>query len=234
MTQLKPPNQVNKRRLAGCILLLLITCSFSVQAGLVDFSSRLLNAVTRKWGGDAYQRLLGWQELVRDQKPKVENQWNNGNTPSTLNTLKLTNAFFNKIPYYSDQVHWGVEDYWATPIEMLGSFGGDCEDYAAAKYFSLREMGAQVGQLRMVYVRAIRRNEAHMVLAWYPTPDAEPLILDNLIGDIRPASQRTDLEPVYSFNDDDIWAGNVQRKGGASQIKFWRDLKEKMAKEQAM
>ena len=33
--------------------------------------------------------------------------------------LKLVNDFFNLVPYYTDQEHWGVEDYWATPFEKL-------------------------------------------------------------------------------------------------------------------
>jgi hypothetical protein len=74
-----------------------------------------------------------------------------------------------------------------------------------------------------------------MVLAYYPSLDAEPLILDNLIGDIRPASQRPDLEPVYSFNDEDLWLANGQnRKGGSSQVRLWRELLERLAREQAM
>lgn len=207
--------------------------SVIASAGITDFSSKLLNSVSRKWGTGASQRLMAWQEQVAQQKPKVEKQWQTI-TPATLDALKNTNAFFNRVPYLSDQAHWGMNDYWATPVEMLGSNGGDCEDYAASKYFSLRELGAPVGQLRMVYVRALRLNEAHMVLAWYPTPESEPFILDNLNGNILPASKRTDLEPVYSFNDDDIWTGTIQSKGGASQIRFWKDLKEKIVREQAM
>ena len=100
---------------------------------------------------------------------------------------------------------------------------------------TLKELGVPVDKLRITYVRALKLNESHMVLAYYPTPDADPLILDNLTGDIRPASQRTDLEPVYSFNDDDLWtASGTERKGGATQVRLWRDLLEKMAKEQRM
>lgn len=39
-----------------------------------------------------------------------------------------------------------------------------------------------------------------MVVAYYPAPDAEPLILDNLLTTILPASERPDLIPVFSFN----------------------------------
>jgi hypothetical protein len=74
-----------------------------------------------------------------------------------------------------------------------------------------------------------------MVLAYYPTPDAEPLILDNLTQDIRPASQRPDLEPVYSFNDDDLWLPSGQsKKGGSSQVRLWKEVLAKLAKEQHM
>ena len=73
------------------------------------------------------------------------------------------------------------------------------------------------------------------MLLLYPTPDADPLILVNLIGEIKPASERTDLEPVYSFNDDDLWMpGAATRKGGANQVRLWRELLEKLAKEQGM
>lgn len=66
-------------------------------------------------------------------------------------------------------------------------------------------------------------------------PDADPLILDNLNPVIRPASQRTDLEPVYSFNDDDLWLPNgLTRKGGSTQVRLWKELQAKLQREQQM
>jgi len=118
---------------------------------------------------------------------------------------------------------------------MLGSYGGDCEDYSIGKYLSLKDIGIPIEKLRITYVRALKLDESHMVLAYYPTVDADPLILDNLNGEIKPASQRTDLEPVYGFNDDDLWvSGGPKRKGGASNVRLWRDLLEKLAKEQRL
>ena len=74
-----------------------------------------------------------------------------------------------------------------------------------------------------------------MVLAYYPTPDADPYILDNLFGKIVPASERDDLEPIYSFNDEDLWAvGAADFKGKSSQIRLWSELLEKMANERRM
>ena len=197
------------------------------QAGFVDFSGKLLAFVENRWGRDAPPRLMVWQRMVRDLKAAA------GRPDATV--LRQVNGFFNQIPYYSDIKHWGVEDYWATPVEMIGSYGGDCEDYSIGKYLSLKDIGVPVSKLRITYVRALKLGEAHMVLAYYPTPEADPLILDNLTGDIRPASQRTDLEPVYSFNDDDLWmTGADTRKGGATNVRLWRELLEKLAKEQRL
>lgn len=213
---------------AGAIALLWAV-SGSGRAGLVDFSDKLLAYVEQRWGHEAPPRLKVWQRLVHDNQAATAS----GRADAT--GLKLVNGFFNQVPYLSDMSNWGVEDYWATPIEMLGSFGGDCEDYCIGKYLSLKEIGVPIEKLRITYVRALRLGESHMVLAYYPTPDADPLILDNLNGEIRPASQRPDLEPVYGFNDDDLWdtSGSV-RKGGASNVRLWRELLEKLAKEQQM
>jgi predicted transglutaminase-like cysteine proteinase len=149
--------------------------------------------------------------------------------------LRRINGFFNQVPFVSDWRQWGVEDYWATPVEFLASFGGDCEDYSIAKFLSLKDLAIPVDKLRITYVRASNIGQSHMVLAYYPTPEADPLILDSLQGDIRPASQRPDLEPVYSFNDEDLWLPNgMTRKGGSSQVRLWRELLEKLAREQRM
>ncbi|OYU43148.1 MAG: sulfate adenylyltransferase [Burkholderiales bacterium PBB4] len=198
-------------------------------AGLVDYSANLISYVENKWGREAPPRLMVMQRLVRDSKAKT------ATGRPDAESLKVVNGFFNQVPYVTDQVHWGMPDYWATPIEMLGTYGGDCEDYSIGKYLSLKEVGISIDKLRITYVRALRLGEAHMVLAYYPTPDAEPFILDNLTGDIKLASQRTDLEPVYSFNDDDLWSSTgANNKGGASNVRLWRDLLAKLAKEQKM
>lgn len=216
--------------LAGLLLLGLAPAGLSF-AGLTDFPPGLISWASNKFGREAPTRLTIWQRLMRDTRPTVDA----GNNASTSQALRRANEFFNQVPYYNDIKHWGMEDYWATPVEMLGSFGGDCEDYSIAKYLSLKDLGIPIERLRITYVRAININESHMVLAYYPQPDADPLILDNLIGDIRPASQRTDLQPVYSFNDDDLWlASGMAKKGGAGNVRLWQGLLQKLAKEQSL
>jgi predicted transglutaminase-like cysteine proteinase len=213
-------------------LVVMLSASLAV-AGVVDFSPGLLNFIASKWGRDAISRMQEWRDIelervqVRLKSPS--------STVLSKGDMQIFNAMWNKVPYYSDRKHWGVDDYWATPVEMLASNGGDCEDYSIAKYFSLKELGVPVERLRITYVRALQLNEAHMVLAYYPTPDGDPYILDNLTSKLVPASERPDLEPVYSFNDDDLWAAGASAfKGKSSQIRLWSDLQAKMEKERTM
>ena len=149
--------------------------------------------------------------------------------------LDGVNRFFNRRIVFRDDLQvWHVEDHWASPLETLQQGMGDCEDFAIAKYFSLLATGVAASQLRLVYVRlqvggAGGPSQAHMVLAYYASAQAEPLILDNLITDIRPASRRPDLTPVFSFNSEGLWQGNGPRRMGdpAERLSPWRDVLRK-------
>lgn len=196
------------------ILLVSVVAAFEV-------SDRILEYVQQEFGDEARERLVNWQNLQQlAANAPVERQ------------LKLVNSFFNRVQFVNDIKHWGQEDYWATPVEMLATNGADCEDFSIAKYLTLKSLGVPDSQLRITYVKALELNQAHMVLAWYPTPDADPLILDNLINDIKPASQRSDLEPVYSFNGDGLWLNRVgagnERIGDPGRLTRWQDLNRRL------
>ena len=196
-------------------------------------SPGLLNYVASRWGSDASDRVNDWHNELKNHVAKQH-----GPAPSSseiMDDLEDFNWYWDRVRYYTDMDHWHVDDYWATPVETLASDGADCEDYAIGKYFSLKALGVPVQSLRITYVRALRWNAAHMVLAYYPTPDADPFILDNLNKSVLHASERTDLVPVYSFNDEDLWLpGSSASRGKSSQIRLWRDLLDKMAKERTM
>jgi predicted transglutaminase-like cysteine proteinase len=149
-----------------------------------------------------------------------------------LDKLKKTNDYLNRaIRYGEDSAIWDTSDYWATPLESLGRGLGDCEDYAIAKYFTLRQIGVAEDKLRFVYVKAqisgaaAGTTVAHMVLAYFAKPDAMPLILDNLIPEVRPANERPDLTPVFSFNMSGIFAGPESRPSSSvERLSRWKDL----------
>ena len=186
----------------------------------IQLSERTLKSAETKYGQEARQRLVAWLELVENGKQKT-----------AVEKLGLANNFFNRIPFEPDTEHWGKRDYWATPVETLASNGGDCEDYAIGKYFTLLALGVGVDRLRITYVKAKTRDpadQAHMVLTYYPEPDAMPLVLDNLDPEIKPASERADLVPVYSFNGNGLWLASERNSGrllgGSGQIDLWAEL----------
>lgn len=173
---------------------------------------------------NAEQRINGWQQLLIQQRNESE-----------LAQLNAVNRFFNQQLHYREDIDiWHVIDYWATPIESLRKGEADCEDYAIAKYFTLRHLGVSGEKLRITYVKAIRLNRAHMVLTWYATPDAIPIVLDSLTDNILPATQRPDLLPVYSFNDSGLWlpgSQNNKRVGDSKRLSRWQDVLKKMREE---
>ncbi len=219
------------------VLLLSIGMTMGGAAGRPDlgFTSQvtpgLTAAYTRLFGVKVPERLGGWSALAKVEKaaPRIQRLLTPNSTD--LDALQVVNAFFNRVAYVSDAVHWSAEDYWATPAEMVSSNGADCEDYSIAKYFLLKEAGVPVERLRITYVKAVKLNQAHMVLAYYAAPGAEPLILDNLEDRVSLASDRPDLVPVYSFNDDDVVLVRDARKASALQIRAWRDLLVKLEAE---
>lgn len=147
--------------------------------------------------------------------------------------LDLVNQFFNRRILSGNDIDlWGQNDYWASPLETLAKGAGDCEDYAIGKYFSLVAAGVPGPRLRLVYVRAQIGGpggivQAHMVLAYYAVPDAEPLILDNLITEVRPASRRPDLTPIFSFNAEGLWqgvGGGAPGGDAGARLSRWREV----------
>lgn len=187
----------------------------------LELGNRLLEYVEREFGEPARSRLESWEQLVAEHHE----------SPEPLQ-LQVVNRFFNQRDFRSDLAHWGESDYWATPVEFLATDAGDCEEYANAKYMTLRAMGVPDERMRITYVDARHLNQAHMVLAYYPEPGAEPMILDNLVDSIQPASQRTDLKPVYSFNGSDLWLSRESREdrriGSADDVVEWRHLRDRM------
>ena len=148
------------------------------------------------------------------------------------------NAFFDEhIQYATDDIVFKEKDYWATPSELFGHSRGDCEDYAIAKYVALLHLGIDSSKLRLIYVKAkigrSRVTQAHMVLGYYDSPSSDPLVLDSLVSNVLPGSQRTDLIPVFSFNDSGIWQPGkaTQVSSSTSRLSRWRDVIERMKQE---
>ena len=83
-----------------------------------------------------------------------------------------------------------------------------------------------------MYVHAKSNNQPHMVLAYYQHPNTEPLILDNLTTNITLASRRTDLKPVYSFNDNGVWINRLftdaKKVSDINNVSLWLNVKQRI------
>ena len=184
--------------------------------------SQLRQTAQKKYGSRGVQNVDKWLTRMASLQSVPEEQ-----------QLKEINNFWNQVAVGGEDINiWGVEDYWATPLETLGRAAADCEDYAIGKYFSLIRLGVPADKLRFIYVRAQvgGASIAHMVLGYYSTPNAEPLLLDNLAGLIRPASQRPDLTPVFSFNSKGLYVSG-KSPSSVEGISRWRSLLDKMRNE---
>ena len=168
-------------------------------------STDMLDYLNTEYSAEAYRRGLAINKLLVSLKNQdIQKQ------------LREVNRFFNQFEYQEDHIHWGEQDYWATPSEFLGTQKGDCEDFVIAKYFALRTLGVPDERLYLTYVKALKQNVAHMVLSYFPTPTSIPQILDNYNPVILSASKRKDLLPVYSFNAKSLFLTNASAGLGKS------------------
>ena len=189
--------------------------------------TRLRDSMRQQYGEDGVSVLEEWLAMLDELRgADVDAQ------------LRGVNDFVNRrVRWLEDPSVGEQEDYWATPLETLGRGAGDCEDFTIAKYVSLRELEVPEPQLRLIYVKArIGRSDitqAHMVLGYYASPGAEPQVLDNLVTSISPASLRTDLDPLFSFNGSGLWAGgsSQSRADPVARLSRWRSAIDRMRRQ---
>ncbi len=199
--------------------------------GLVSASvnmDRMLLLASQRYGDSGASAVSAWRELLTQS----------AGLPEEIR-LRRVNDFFNRrVRFDEDSAIWGQSDYWATPLETLGRSEGDCEDFAIAKYITLKLVGVSPDKLRLTYVKARIGGpqstlvQAHMILSYYPAPDAEPLVLDNLVSDIRPASRRPDLTTIFGFNAAGMWVGGTRpRAASSTKLSKWQSVLVRMREE---
>lgn len=110
--------------------------------------------------------------------------------------------YVNRWPYRTDLETYGRSDLWASPLQFLAN-AGDCEDFAIAKYVSLRRLGLAAEQLRIVVLEDTARRLAHAVLT--VRLGGEILVLDNLAPAPLPQAQLGHYQPYYSVNELGQW-----------------------------
>lgn len=221
LSQLKKLQKVCQFKLT--VLALSVSCLYAAPLKQLD-STHITQTIESQYGERAGKRIRAWFKILDEAKDLQDSD-----------KILLVNNFFNLFHFVDDIKLWGTKNYWATPMEFIGVSGGDCEDFSIAKYFTLLQLGVSEDKLRITMVKATSVNQYHMVLAYYETPGAIPLVLDNLDKQIKPATQRTDLLPVYSFNGRQLWLNKEKGRGvlagSSSKLAKWNDLKHRLGVE---
>lgn len=116
--------------------------------------------------------------------------------------LDVVNTRLNKVEYVNDIVNWGLDDYWETPYEFF-SRDGDCEDYAIAKYMTLKALGVPKDAMRIVVLQDNNLNLLHSVLA--VADKGTIYILDNQISQVVKDTDIHHYSPIFSINEQGWW-----------------------------
>ena len=204
-------------------LTLAVSCLYASPTQKLN-KGHIVSTLESKYGERAGKRAKAWFRVLDASQGLSE-----------IEKITKVNNFFNLFRFVDDIKLWGDNNYWATPMEFIGVNGGDCEDFSIAKYFTLLQLGISEDKLRITMVKATTVNQYHMVLAYYEKPSSIPLVLDNLDRRIKPATQRKDLLPVYSFNGRQLWLNKEKGRGvlagSSKKLAKWNDLKHRLGVE---
>ncbi|MCK4759955.1 MAG: transglutaminase-like cysteine peptidase [Candidatus Aminicenantes bacterium] len=142
--------------------------------------------------------------------------------------VSIVNDNINDIPAGSDENVWDKLDYWATPNEFYAKGAGDCEDYAIAKYFTLRKAGIPASKMFLALgFISDDITEGHMILL--VTNNGTKYVLDNMVDGITKLSERPDFKILYSFNENTLLIENMRMSPGI--LPKWKALINRMTKE---
>lgn len=159
------------------------------------------------------------------------------NGKTDIQKVVYVNNYFNEnIQYNSDDLLWGMDDYWATPLETMVKESGDCEDFAIAKYMVLKSAKVNINKMQIAYVIStdndVGYQQSHMVLKYFDN-SKDPFVLDNRNDTLTKLSTHKELTSIYSFNHYSLWVGNNSKRIGTSfnHLSKWKNIIDKMKNE---
>jgi predicted transglutaminase-like cysteine proteinase len=140
--------------------------------------------------------LKEWKEFLAEIRGKDK-----------LSQVRAVNAYMNRQRYLTDPRNYGVKDYWATPGQFFKR-NGDCEDYAIAKFMSLRALGFTNKDMRIVVLQDMNLRIGHAILV--VNLNGQALVLDNQVRSVVRAEAIRHYRPIYSINEHKWW---LHRRG---------------------
>jgi len=192
---------------------------------LTPWSENVFTQLEKEYGIEAGKRMRYIYGLIQTNQQK-----------SVREKLELVNTTLNLFPWLSDKDLWNEDDYWATPLETLARFGGDCEDMAIGKFVMLRLMGIPKKNLYLGYVNIRQTNQAHIVLVWLNDDRTESLVLDHLDKELKSGKDRKDLQAIYLFDadqnvillNDDNGERSIQSEIGIRKMSKLESIKQRI------
>ena len=137
--------------------------------------------------------MTAWRDMIGSLQGQAEST-----------KLNLVNRFFNRWQYTSDEQAYSEREHWAGPVEFMQN-SGDCEDYAIAKYVTLKFLGFNDGQMRiMAVIDNNRGGIGHSVLS-VTTQEEGKQILDNTTDTVYGDNQQTGYTPRFAVNQTGIY-----------------------------
>lgn len=174
------------RTLAGSFIFVILVSVKLNGSDSFDFYKKNLKKFESAYGKRAKKRLEQYFSFMEKVKGK-----------DTAFQLEAVNLFFNRFQYKTDIQNWNQREYWADPFEFIGQGAGDCEDFALAKYYSLKELGISSEKLKLSYAKLVdrrtKKRTPHIVLEYFNTSKNLSMVLDNSVKNIFPRKKRDDL-----------------------------------------
>lgn len=127
---------------------------------------------------------------------------------SSGDLVDRVNRTINDVRYVAE-----TADEWQSPGAFLRR-GGDCEDYAIAKYMALRALGVPAAKMRVLALPPTQKRLAHAILTVETSQGW--MVLDNLEPEIYPLTRSIARTYVFGVNDTVWWVNLGARDRVAS------------------
>jgi len=126
---------------------------------------------TRRYGKSAIIRLLYIEKTILVLKEA-----------SLYKKLSTIDQLINRIHFMPDSKQWHKQNYWATPLEIIGTNYGDTEDIALLKYILMLKVGIHPKDIQLIqkqkpFKRRYKTYQENISLVYF-RKDYVPLVLD--------------------------------------------------------
>lgn len=122
--------------------------------------------------------------------------------------ISAVNRHYNAFPYVADRPFGKPGDAWESPLVFLQR-SGDCEDFAIAKYLTLRLLGIPEAAMAILVLRHPSRRADHAVLL--VENEGRLLVLDNLRG-LEPWESYGDYQALFALTAGSSWRFDAYRR----------------------